>query len=196
MEQEGTEPPMSAAVDDPYERFVALFARHEPVLRGFVRSLLPTWRDVDDVMQEVGLTCWRKFASFGDETDVADEATQFIRWACVIARFEALRHRRNCARDRLIFNADVMALLADDAEARAATAEAERQAVQHCLGRLAEPERRLVLSIHTPGDSVAKIAADTGQKARRLYSKVNMLRSLIQDCVQQRLEGQSRASTA
>lgn len=169
--------------DQQYDEFVSLLARHEQAIRGFVRSLLPSQHDVDDVMQETGLVCWRKFESFQS----TDDSSDFVRWACVIARFEALRYRRNYARDRLVFDEDVIRILAADAESRLNTAEAEREAVAHCLGKLQEPEQRLLLSVHRPGDSIAQIAADTGQKARRLYSKVNVLRDLISECLRTRL---------
>ncbi len=166
-----------------YDRFVSLLARHERAVRGFVRSLLPSWQDVDDVMQEVGLACWRKFDAF----DSAGSPDEFVRWACVVARFEALRHRRNCARDRLVLSEEVIELLAADAAERLEKAEMERNAVEHCLEKLQEPERRLLLSVHTRGDSIARIAADMGQQARRLYSKVNALRDLIGKCVRRRI---------
>jgi RNA polymerase sigma-70 factor (ECF subfamily) len=168
--------------DIQYDRFVSLFARQEHQVRGYVRSLLPTWQDVDDVMQEVGLACWRKFEDFNPE----DTPEHFVRWACVIARFEVLRHRRNCARNRLVLSEEVIEALAVDGEARLAQSEAERVVLEGCLKKLGEAERRLLLSVHTPGDSIARIAADTGKKARRLYSKVNALRDLVGECVRRR----------
>jgi len=168
--------------DKQYDQFVSLFARHEQAIRAFVRSLLPSGQDVDDVMQEVGLACWRKF-----ETQGPGDSDEFVRWACVVGRFEVLRHRRNCARDRLVLSEDVIEMLASDAESRLDRAAAERGAVEQCLKTLNENEQRLLLSVHTHGDSVAKIAAELGQTARRLYSKVNALRDLISECVRQRL---------
>lgn len=173
----------SSVKDKQYDRFVSLLARHERAVRGFVRSLLPLWQDVDDVMQEVGLAAWRKFDTF----DCEGTADDFVRWVCVIARFETLRQRRNYARDRLVLSEEVMDLLANDAEARLETAAAERTAVEQCLQEMQEPERRLLLSVHTPGDSVARIAAEAGVKARCLYNKVDVLRNLIGDCVRRRL---------
>jgi RNA polymerase sigma-70 factor (ECF subfamily) len=171
-----------------YDRFVSLFARYERAVRGFVRSLLPYGQDVDDVMQEIGLTCWRKFDVFQPTESAAD----FVRWACVIARFEVLRHRRNCARDRMVLSEEVIEILAVDAESRLEQAETERRAVEHCLQKLDQPQQRLLLSVHTPGDSIARIAADMGQKARRLYSKVNVLRDLVGECVRRQMaEGET-----
>jgi len=169
--------------DDLYDQFVSLFARHERAVRGYVRSLLPSNQDVDDVMQEVGLACWHKFKTF----DSAGSPGIFVRWACVIARFEVLRHRRNLARDRLVLSEEVIKLLATDAEIRLEKAQAERVAVESCLKKLSDPERRLLLSVHTQGDSIARIAVELGEKARRLYSKLNALRDLIAECVRKKL---------
>jgi len=169
--------------DQQYNQFVGLFVRNERAVRGFVRALLPSWADVDDVMQEVSLVCWEKFESF----DSAGSSDEFVRWTCMIARFEVLRHRRNYARDRLVLSEEVIEMLAVDAEIRLEEANNERSAVEVCLQQLGEIERRLLLSMHTPGDSIARIADELDQKARRLYSKVYALRNLLAECVRQRL---------
>src|SRR6056297_1435006 len=114
-----TEPPNT----DRYEQFVALFARHERAVRGVIRSMLPTSQDADEVMQEVGLACWHKFSNF--QADGSQDA--FFRWACVISRFEVLKYRRKCARDRLVLSDETIHLLSADAEDRCLVAERERQ---------------------------------------------------------------------
>lgn len=171
------------ATIDSYERFVALFARHERAVRTVVRSMLPSSVDVDDVMQEIGLACWHKFGDFQ-----ADEATDaFFRWACVIGRFEVLKFRRKHARDRLVLSDETIRLLSADAEQRATAMENERLALEDCLTRLNPADRRLVLSVHARGDSVARIAEQLGQNVRRLYSRVNALRDILGDCVRRKL---------
>ncbi len=172
--------------DHQYRQFVQLFVRHERAIRAFVRSLLPSWADVDDVMQEISLACWRKFDEFS-QTESTETSDEFSRWACMIGRFEVLRHRRKHARDRLVLNEDVIELLAADAQTRWDVANKERNAVERCLQKLGKLERRLLLSVHTPGDSVARIAEEVDQKARRLYSKVNTLRNILAECVRERL---------
>lgn len=174
-----TEPPIT----DRYDQFVALFARHERAVRGVIRSMLPSSQDADEVMQEVGLACWHKFSDF--QTDDSQDA--FFRWACVIARFEVLKYRRKCARDRLVLSDETIQLLSAEAEDRAPIAEQERQALEDCLNRMPPADQRLLLSVHTRGDSVADIARQLGQNARRLYSRVNALRDLLGECVRQKL---------
>ena len=107
-----------------------------------------------------------------------------MRWACVIARFKSLSWQRDRSRERLVFRESVIDALADAAAESLDRHEDQRRAVEQCLQKLPETQRRLVLSVYTPGQSIAEIARDTGQKARRLYSTLNSLRSLLQDCVE------------
>lgn len=173
--------------DESYNEFVGLLARHDQAIRRFVRSLLPTRDGVDDVMQDTALECWRKFSDFAPEHP-DDAVHEFIRWACVIARFKALSWQRDKGRDRLVFRDNVVETLAADSIQLIDQQDDERLAVECCLGKLQDADRRLVLSVHSPGQSVANIAAETGEKARRLYSRMNMLRRTLLDCVQQQLQ--------
>ena len=172
-----------------YSEFVGLLARHDQAIRRFVRSLLPSREGVDDVMQETALECWKKFSDFTPNSS-EDAVDEFIRWACVIARYKALSWQRDQARDRLVFRESVVEKLAQTAMANIERHEEERRAVEVCLGEMQDDQRRLVLSVHSPGESIARIATETGEKARRLYSKVNALRRILLGCVQRRLAGE------
>lgn len=162
-----------------YDRFVSLFMGAERPIRAYSRSLLTSSQDVDDLMQNVGLACWHKF----DQFDTEGSRQEFIRWCCVIARLEVLRFRRSRARDRLVLSEKVVELLAAEAEDRLQRSEAERKALEDCLKKLNDSERRLLLSIHIRGDSISRIAAESNLKSRRLYSKLNALRDIVADCV-------------
>tara|TARA_R110002072_G_scaffold303069_2_gene492746 strand:+ start:95748 stop:96332 length:585 start_codon:yes stop_codon:yes gene_type:complete len=185
-----TEDATSADREVQYSQFVALIARHDQSIRRFVRSLLPSQEGVDDVVQETALECWKKFSDFAPATP-ENAVDEFVRWACVIARFKALSWQRDRARDRLIFREGVIEALAAAAMDSLDRQESERRAVENCLQTMPDDQRQLVLSVHSPGESIAKIAAETGQKARRLYSRINVLRNLLLDCVQQRLAGEA-----
>jgi RNA polymerase sigma-70 factor (ECF subfamily) len=169
-----------------YAEFVGLLARHDLSIRRFIRSLMPGSEGVDDVLQETAMECWKKFSDFSPESP-EDAANEFVRWACVIARYKAMSWQRDRSRDRLVFREGVVEALAQSALEHLDQREEERQAIQHCLSKLEESQRRLVLSVHSPGESIARIASETGEHARRLYSKLNVLRGLLLDCVSQQL---------
>lgn len=169
-----------------YDEFVALLARHDLAIRRFVRFLLPSPDGVDDVMQETALECWKKFTDFQPaSTDAA--ADEFVRWACVIARYKAMSWQRDRSRDRLVFREAVIEKLSQAAHEALEHRAEQRMAVEACLEKLPPNDRRLVLSVHAPGESIARIAQETGEKARRLYSRVNALRSMLLECIERRL---------
>mgnify|MGYP002860939168 FL=1 len=162
---------------------MSLFMSSERAIRIYVRSLLLSSQDVDDLMQNIGLTCWHKF----DQFDAEGSALDFTRWCCVISRFEVLQFRRSRARDRLVLSDEIIELLATHAEQHLEQSEVERRALRICLKKLSENDRRLLLSTHTKGDSISRIASESNQKVRQLYSKVNIIRSQIADCVRANL---------
>lgn len=171
------------ATDASNARFVRQFTRCESSVRAYVRSLAWPGLDIDDLMQNTGLACWRKFATF-DANGTPDD---FVRWACVVARFEVLRARRCVARDRFVLDESVIEQLADDAEQRLRQAERERLAISGCLDQLDDAAKRLLLAVHTPGDAVARVSKETGVAARKLYNNLDLLRARLRRCVENRL---------
>ncbi|MCP4785306.1 MAG: sigma-70 family RNA polymerase sigma factor [Fuerstiella sp.] len=168
--------------DDSYRAFMRLFTRHEGGLRCFVRTLLPSWDDVDEVMQDVSVAAWTKFGRFDPETD-------FARWAATIARYEVLNYRRTKARDRLVFDEDIIELLADECQDDFDRSEQERQALDGCLNQLPEYQQQLVLRVYTPGQKIKPIAEEVGVTPNALYKKLGRLRLILLRCIEDNLKG-------
>jgi RNA polymerase sigma-70 factor (ECF subfamily) len=163
--------------DARYEVFVQRFAHHEPDLRRFIRSLLPTWTAVDEVVQQSAIVIWRKF-------DQYDPDTNFMKWACVIARFEALAYRRKMARDRLVFREDILELMADEGTEEIDSRQAEHEALESCLREMPEKQRRLLTLAYTPGVKVAELAKEAGSTAAAFYMRLSRLRRGLAKCVE------------
>ena len=171
----------AAGPTPPYEEFVRLFVAHEGQVRGFVRSLLPSWTDVDEVMQETSLVAWRKFARF-------ERGTSFMAWAATIARFEALDHLRRRGRDRLVFSDAVVELLAAETLAETDALEHERSALERCLAKLEDAQRELLLLSYQPGARFHEVAARAGKSVQGHYKTVQRLRARLLDCIRDQLK--------
>ena len=171
----------SASEDARYEVFVARFAHYEPDLRRFIRSLLPTWTDVDEVVQQTAIVIWRKF-------DQYDPDTHFMKWACVIARFEALAYRRKMARDRLVFREDVLELMADEGVEELDTRRSEHEALEACLMELPEKQRQLITLAYTPGVKVKELAEEAGSTAAAFYMRLKRMRRQLMECVESKTQ--------
>ena len=163
-----------------YEAFIQQFTHFEPDLRRFVRSLMPTWTDADEVLQQTAIVAWRKFDQFDTETN-------FMKWACVIARFEALAYRRKMARDRLVFREDVFDLMADEGLEELDTRGAELAALESCLSAMPEKQRLFVRQAYTPGIKVKDLAAEAGVSSDAFYMRLKRLRHQLMSCVETKL---------
>jgi len=160
---------------DQGEAFVRLLLEHEPRVRSFLRGLLPTWNDVDEVVQEASLIAWRKYSEFED-------GTAFGGWFLTIARFEALKHRRRLAKSPLVFADDLWDLLADEA-AEDKQQQIHRRHLEDCLAKLPAEKREVVLRVHTPGVVMRDLAVQSGKSQQAFYKLIQRLRSGLLDCV-------------
>ncbi|TLD71268.1 sigma-70 family RNA polymerase sigma factor [Phragmitibacter flavus] len=175
-----------AAPPEHYETFVRLFVSHEGRLRGFVRSLLNNWDSVDEVMQETSLVAWRKFAQF-------DPDTNFMAWAAAIARFESLKHLRRQSRDKLVFNDDILDLLAEESLEDTEHLEHQRAALSTCLAKLDTRQKDLLQLAYQPGVKFHEVAAQAGKSTQAFYKTIQRLRASLLNCAERQLK-QSGAS--
>jgi RNA polymerase sigma-70 factor (ECF subfamily) len=162
--------------DQHQARFLRLFAEHEPALRSFVRALLPSFNDAAVVTQEVSVVLWQKFAEF-------DSTRDFRKWSFGVARYEVLAYLRDKGRDRHVFNDALVNQLADEVAAAQPRHEAQREALETCLQKLPEPQRRLVLAAYAKGARMDELAAQRGQTAMSLYKALHRIRQTLLECV-------------
>jgi RNA polymerase sigma-70 factor (ECF subfamily) len=160
--------------------FLRQYVAHEESLRGFVRSLVPTLEDAREVMQEVAAVLWKKFEDIRNPED-------FRRWAFGVARFEALDFMRKRCRDRHVFGEQALQILADEAERAGESWDAERQALEKCLGKISEEQRKLVEAAYAPGSRIDVLSAQTGRSTMALYKTLHRIRLVLMECTRRTL---------
>lgn len=166
---------MTESDREQHDHFLRLFMEHEESLRVFVRSLLLTHDEEREVMQEVAVVLWRKFAPDMD-------SLAFCRWAFGVARMEVLAFRRDRARDRHTFGDEVFELLGQMVLEHSEALEAERRALDICLQKLPEDQRQLVQAAYAPGVKLDDLAAELGRTAMALYKNLHRIRLTLMDC--------------
>jgi RNA polymerase sigma-70 factor (ECF subfamily) len=173
----------TASDDERYEAFVRLLVEHEPRVRSFLRGLLPTWHEVEEVTQEASLIAWRKFDDF-------EGGTSFGGWLLTIARFEALKYRRRVARSPLVFADDVWDLLAEEASEEEVQP-IRRRHLEDCLGQLERSKRELLLKVHSPGVVMRQVALQSGKSEQAFYKVIQRLRAVVLACVTKALAAEN-----
>jgi RNA polymerase sigma-70 factor (ECF subfamily) len=157
------------------DQFLRLYAEHEPSLHGYVRSLVPTRDDAREVMQEVAVALWRKFADLG-------RREEFRPWAFGVARMEVMAWRRDRGRDRHFFGEEAMTIIAGQSEQMAPRLDVQHEALEECLGKLPTDQRALVRSAYAPGVRIDLLAAQQGRSAMALYKTLHRIRLALVEC--------------
>ena len=158
---------------------------HAPRVRSFLRGLLPSWSEVEEVAKEASLVAWRKFDDF-------EEGTSFGGWLLTIARFEALKYRRRVARSPLVFVDDVWDLLAEEASGEGVQ-QIRRRHLEGCLEKMDISKRELLLKVHSPGVVMREVALQAGKSEQAFYKIIQRLRAVLLDCVSKTIAAEGEA---
>jgi RNA polymerase sigma-70 factor (ECF subfamily) len=160
--------------------FMEIFVKHEADLRSYGRSLLPDWYSVDETLQEASIIMWRKI----DQLQSIDE---FLPWAKVILRFEALKTRRKFARDKHVFSDTLIEILSKEGLENQMPIANTQTALQKCLEKLSIPNRELVMAPYISDNSIVEIAKRSNRTENSLYKLIGRLRIKLRKCIQQEL---------
>ena len=161
------------------ERVQMLFVRHEGAIRAFVRAVQPSLTDADDVLQETFLTVSRKASSF-------EPGTNFVAWACGIARLKVLEHHRRQRRATVLSEAALIAL-AEDAPSENMT-QMREAALGRCLEKIAPKARDLLWRRYSSRQSSEEMAEGSGMTSTAVRVALSKARAFLRDCVSAELQ--------
>ena len=173
-------PFMSPSEIELHRRFLRLFTAHEEAVRAFVRRLVPTRADADDVMQDVSVVLWEKFESFREGAD-------FRAWAFGVARFEVLGWLRDKGRDRLVLNEEVVLKIAEESAHDEPKLERQREALELCMAKVPAEQRELLMQAYQPEVRIQEVALDSGRSVPGFYQWLHRMRRMLLDCIRRAL---------
>ncbi len=166
--------------NDLHREFLRAFTTHEPAVRAFVRRLVPSRNDADDILQEVSIVLWEKFGEFHDGGD-------FKAWACGIARFKVLSWLRDKGRHRLVLDTDVVELVAEVSLQTESRLERQRIALESCFGKISATERELLTRAYRRDVTMQDVATSSGRSIGGFYQWLHRMRKLLLQCIRREL---------
>ena len=169
------------------EAFVGLFAQSQYEIHSFVLTLVPNRADADDVMQTTSIVLWRKFDQFLP-------GTNFVAWACQIARLEVQNFRRVKGRDRLVFDDALLQSLGNLRLSMSDELEAHRGLLHDCVTQLQLDDRELIRRCYGKKATTAKdVAIELGKPVNTVYKALIRIRRGLYECVQRALKAKNRS---
>ncbi|QDU61733.1 ECF RNA polymerase sigma factor SigE [Planctomycetes bacterium Pan216] len=172
---------------DRAEEYVRLLGQHQRRIAMYVMSLVPSWGDAEDIIQETNMVIWREFDRF-------ELGTNFPAWACKVAFHQVLAYRKRRQRDRLQLSTEFMEVVAEEAELMADELEERHHALAGCIDKLQPPHRRIVQLRYSDGSSIEAIADQVGRTVGALYRVLSRIRRTLHECVSRTLSAEARTS--
>ncbi len=166
--------------------FEAYWNDAAPRVRTFLAAACRDPASVDDFLQDVAMTAWRKRREF-------EEERSFEAWTVGIARFVLLRHRRDAARQKVILAPDLIERIETLTVAeRAESDDDRRQALAACVAALGESARALLKIRYETGTPLAEAAEQLGRSHGAVRTALARLRDSLRRCVRDRVDGAHR----
>lgn len=172
--REGDEPQIDQ------RKFVEEFSKHSRRLYGYILSLTMNRDDADEVFQATSIVLYQKYAQFEP-----NEAS-FYTWACRVAYFEVLYFRRTRRRDSLL-SERALELLRDGALHGTQEWEQREDALEDCLKKLSEPDRRLIMERYYNNLAPKQIAERLDRSTDSIYRSLTRIHGILRRCVNRAL---------
>ena len=160
-----------------------LFIRHSSEIRGFILALMTDLSRVDDVFQETFLTVSRKAGDF-------KLGTNFLGWACTIARFKVKEAYRFLPKGAQPLSEEVIDALCAT-EPPPEPDEDRLRALAKCLETLPDHTRRAFELRYQQAHEPPEIARRLGWSTGSVYVVLSRARAVLRDCVDKKLAAQN-----
>jgi RNA polymerase sigma-70 factor (ECF subfamily) len=144
-------------------------------------SLLGNVDDAEEVVQESGLVLWKKFHEYQPGTD-------FVRWACQIARFQSLKVRARRFRGPQVLSNEFLAMVAAASQDKSqAELEARRKAIAQCMQELRAADQDLIVRRYRKNGTTREVAEALNRSVQGTRRSLQRIREILAKCVRRKL---------
>ena len=181
-------PPISpATVSEASERtraeaFLAFHGQNHNRISAFVHTLVPSWQDAEEIVQDTLVVLWRKFDEF-------DPRSSFFAWAARVAQFEVLNFRRKNRHRVMIFDEKILEALASTAIERMDDMEQHRAELEKCIQKLPDRDRELRRIRYEAGGDIQSAADAMQRSAGHVQRLLRKIRAGLLRCVHVGISG-------
>lgn len=163
------------------QQFEQLSAQYQLQVLGYIYANLRNMDDAEDVYQQTCLVMWRKFGEYQQGSD-------FLNWACTIARYELLNFIRSSKNRARYFSDDYLKYVAQShGEDNTECTATRQQALRGCLDRLRSRDQQLVMQCYSGTDKIQDIARDMGRTPDSVYTSLRRIRRTLYECIRRTL---------
>ncbi len=168
--------PASGRAEAATEDVQRLFLKHSGAIKGFILALLRNTSLAEDVLQETFLVVTAKADAYRPDSN-------FVAWACTIARFKVLETIRKNARDPHTLSPEVIEALAVDTPAEQGR-EVLLRHLESCLTELPSSARNVLRLRYFHAFTPEQIGNQLSLGTASVYVTLSRARGALRRCVE------------
>jgi len=174
-----------------HDQFEALLSEHREPLRRFLVSLTASTATADDLVQETCVTLWKKRAEF-------IPGTNFKAWSFQVAFNLARNFRRKAARAKELALPDeeLLEKLRENYDEADLRWELESKHLPHCLHKLREKQRELIIRRYVGKVPVQELAQEGGMTPNAMSQLLFRIKQTLRKCVEDKIASEREASSS
>ena len=163
--------------DKKLEEMTFYWTQAQPVVAAFISSLVRNFEDANDVLQSVAMVIVRKY-------DTYEKKIPFSAWAIGIARNEVLHYRRKMAKDRHIFDDELVGMIAQTYQEKSSELDDMKKAIDGCVSRVQGRWQKILQMHYLQGMDAKRIAQCLGISSNAVFIILHRLRLSLRECIQ------------
>lgn len=161
--------------------FLALITQYQTAIRGYIRGSIGNHHDSYDVLQKTNMVLCKKEAQWNREIP-------FLKWAFTVARYEILAFYRDKAREKVVFNDEVLELVMKDSEILAPKLEGRSLALSRCLAKMSDENKFILSCKYSSKLSIDEIGERVDRSSNGVRSLLKRLRTQLRTCISKQVE--------
>ncbi len=167
-------------MDENSQQAIRYWSLAQPIISGYVTSVVRDFRDRDDVVQAIAVAVFESFSSY-------DPSRSFVGWAMGITRNQIGTYLRERRRNRLIFDGETVELLAKAFEQIEAEETRPLDYLHECLNGLESRARQLCELRYENDLKPAAIAGLLSMTPNTVAKSLQRIREQLRQCIERRM---------
>ncbi len=154
-------------------------------LLAFICKLTGGIPESEDILQNVNIKLWQQRNDY-------DATRPFFNWACTIAKYEVMTHRKTLSRSRLLFSDAFIEHMAERFASANDNANLRLAFLEQCRHELSGSLRQLIDWFYADRVPVAEIARRLKRNSGSVANSLYYARHLLRLCVEGKLATESQ----
>lgn len=173
-----------SAKNPPSPLFSKQLTEAQGELYAFIVMLLAGKNGSDDVLQETNLLLLRNAANY-------DPSRPFLPWAKAFAYNRVRTYVKECQRNRLVFDEDLMQKIAEDTAEDPVQDDSRLVFLRKCLKELTPLQRKLIDAMYFKNQSVEQIARRFQRNNVSVRVQIHRIRKLLGVCIEGKISAEN-----